>query len=207
MGDTTWPICISVLSLLSFFASYAQRETDYKVHANIIYRFTKYIEWPDYNAPGDFVIGIAGDTELYNELEHFVENKTVGSKKIVVRRISYAEDSHNCQIMFISEDKSRYLKKIAEITKGTPTLIVSESGGLASKNSCINFVIVNEHLKLEINKSNILQHNWNVANELLSLGAVIKEKNEKVSGEKIIWCNHACIRPNCYLWTGRYRNS
>jgi hypothetical protein len=167
----------AILSILFFLATsntHAQQSISYALHANIIYRFTKYIEWPDYNAPGDFVIGIAGDTELYNELEHFVENKTVGSKKIVVRRISYAEDSHNCQILFISEDKSRYLKKIAEITKGTPTLIVSESGGLASKGSCINFVIVNEHLKLEINKSNILQHNLNVANELLSLGAVIK---------------------------------
>jgi hypothetical protein len=167
-------IILSILFLLVISDTHAQQSISYTLHANIIYRFTKYIEWPDYNKPGDFVIGITGDTELYDELEHFVENKTVGNKKIVVKKISSAEDYHNCQIVFISEDKSKYLKKITEITKGTPTLIVSESDGLASKGSCINFVIVNEHLKLEINKNNILEHNLNIANELLSLGAIVK---------------------------------
>jgi len=165
---------VAILVLLFISSAKAQPGISYALHANIIYRFTKYIEWPYDNKKGDFIIGVVGDTELYDELEHFVENKTAGGKKIVIRKMSSSADSYYCQILFISEDKSRYLKKIAEITKGTPTLIVSESDGLASKGSCINFVIVNERLKLEINKNNILQHNLNIANELLSLGSIVK---------------------------------
>ena len=152
----------------------AQQSISYALHANIIYRFTKYVEWPDYEKPGDFVIGIVGDTPLFNELQQFVENKTVGGKKIVIKKMSASADSYDCQILFISEDKSKSLKKIAEITSENSILIVSESSGLALKGSCINFVIVNDHLKLEINKNNIVQRNLNIANELLSLGVIVK---------------------------------
>jgi hypothetical protein len=163
-----------LLMLLATSKVQAQQSISYALHANIIYRFTKYVEWPDYEKSGNFIIGIVGDTPLFNELEQFIENKTVGSKKIVIKKMSSSADSYNCQILFISEDKSKSLKKIAEITSATSTLIVSESSGLASKGSCINFVIVNDHLKLEINKNNILQHNLNIANELLSLGVLVK---------------------------------
>ena len=165
---------LALLMLLVVSNIQAQQSISYALHANIIYRFTKYVEWPDYNKPGDFIIGIIGDTPLFNELEQFVENKTVGNKKIVIKKMSSSADSYNCQILFISEDKSKSLKKIAEITSATSTLIVSESSGLALKGSCINFVIVNDHLKLEINKNNIVQRNLNIANELLGLGVVVK---------------------------------
>ena len=163
-----------LLLLLTISTVYAQQSISYALHANIIYRFTKYVEWPNYDKSSDFIIGIVGDTELYDELEHFIENKTVGSKKIVIKKMSSSADSYYCQILFISDDKSKSLKKIVEVTKSTPTLIISESNGLALKGSCINFVIVNDRLKLEINKNNIVQRNLNVANELLSLGAIVK---------------------------------
>ncbi|MBC7886877.1 MAG: YfiR family protein [Ferruginibacter sp.] len=152
----------------------AQQDLNYAVHANIIYRFTKYIDWPaDYNS-GDFVIGIVGDTPLYEELDRFIANKTVANRKIVIRKMSSGADFYNCHILFICEDKSKSLLRIAAATKGRPTLIVSENSSGTSRGSCINFVIVNDHLKLEINKANIEDRNLNIASELLRLGTIIK---------------------------------
>ncbi len=48
-------------------------------------------------------------------------------------------------------------KRIAASTAGTPTLLVTESEGLSRKGACINFVLVDDHLKLEINKKAILK--------------------------------------------------
>jgi hypothetical protein len=171
---TKTTIFFILASLLIISNLRAQQSISYALHANIIYRFTRYVEWPGDNKPGDFIIGIIGDSPLYNELERFVENKTVNGKKIVLKKMPSSGDYYNCQILFISEDKSKSVKKIAEVTKGNPTLIISESDGLASKGSCINFAIVNDHLKLEINKNNIEQHNLNIATELLSLGVIVK---------------------------------
>ena len=169
---TSCLLCILILCMVS--GARAQQETDYAIHANIIYRFTKYIDWPVYKKSGDFIIGIVGDSPLYDELKTFVANKMVGDQKIVVKRISASDASFNCHILFINEDESWNLKKIAATTAGTPTLIVSESDGLASKGSCINFLIDDEHLKLEINKNNIERRNLSIATELLQLGKIVK---------------------------------
>lgn len=152
----------------------AQQDINYAVHANIIYRFTKYIDWPEDKRSDDFIIGIVGDTPLYDELKSFVSNKTAGGRKIVVTKFLSSATSFNCQILFIADAESASLKKIVTRIANAPILLVSESEGLAHKGSCINFITVQERLKLEINKTNIEQHNLGVATELLNLGVLIK---------------------------------
>jgi hypothetical protein len=166
--------CITVLSFLSLSGVLVQHETDYKIYANIIYRFTKYIDWPVNKKSGDFIIGIVGDSPLYDDLKSLSANKTVGNQKIAVVRMSPSANSYNCHILFISEEESSSLKKIAILTAGAAILIISESDGLARKGSCINFITVDERLKLEINKGNIEQRNLGIASELLELGIIIK---------------------------------
>jgi len=151
----------------------AQQEKDYAIHANIIYHFTKYIDWPDYKKSGDFIIGVIGDSPLYDELIVNMSNKTVGKQKIVIKRFSSGETSFFCHILFIGEDESSVLKKIALRTAGNPILLVSEEDGLARMGSCINFITVSDHLKLEINKNNIGQRGLSIASELLQLGKVV----------------------------------
>ena len=163
-----------LLFLCCFSKTAAQQETNYAVHANIIYHFTKYIDWPTAKKSGDFIIGITGDSPLYDELKNMIEGKMVGNQKIVIKKVSAAAFSLDCHILFISDDESGSLKKIAGRTAGNPVLLVSESEGLASKGSCINFSIVADHLKLEINKKNIEGRNMNIASELLKLGKLVK---------------------------------
>lgn len=152
----------------------AQEAHDYAVHANIIYHFTKYIDWPETKKSGDFIIGVVGDSPLYDELKKNVDDKKVGDQRIRIQKFSVSATSFNCQILFISDDKSRSIKKIVAATAGTSILLVSETEGLAQKGACINFTIVADHLKLEINKNNIEQRKLNIASELLQLGKIVK---------------------------------
>ena len=192
MGETTLPVAritlktvfyrkdryrwfwLTGLALLSLSGIYARRETDYRLQANIIYRFTKYVDWPVNKKSGDFIIGIVGDSPLFDELKTLCANKSVGNQKIVVMKMSSTANSYNCNILFISEEESSSLKRIDRLTTGVPILIISESDGLAHKGSCINFITVDERLKLEINKSNAEQRGLHIASELLELAIVIK---------------------------------
>ena len=165
-------ISMSLLLLLTL-CSRAQ-DKNYSVYANIIYRFTKYIDWPGGKKTGDFTIGIVGDCPLYDELKGFIANKTVGDRKIVVTRLSPSAGAYSCQLLFIPEQESGSVRRIAQLTAGEPVLIVSESNGLARKGACINFTTADEHLKLEINKGSIDQRNLRIASELLELATIIK---------------------------------
>lgn len=164
-------IIIVLFLLFTLFHAWAQNA--YAVHANIIYRFTKYINWPDDKKTGDFVIGVIGETPLYDELKLFISNKTVAGRRFVIKKFSTNAASYNCHILFVSDEESGSLKRIAASTAGTPTLLVTESEGLTRKGACINFVIVEDRLKMEINKANIEKRSLDIASELLNLGIIV----------------------------------
>lgn len=165
-------LVLLIFLLYPLFEAWTQG--NYAIQANIIYRFTKYINWPDEKMAGDFVIGIVGDTPLFDELTHFTINKAAGGRPIAVKKFSPSAPNYNCQILFISDEESGSIKRIATNTSGMPMLLVSESEGVARKGSCINFVIADDHLKLEINKTAIENRTLDIATELLSLGSIVK---------------------------------
>ncbi len=66
-------VLILPILLLSLFDARAQNA--YAVHANIIYRFTNYINWPDDKKTGEFIIGVVGETPLFDELQNFTSKK------------------------------------------------------------------------------------------------------------------------------------
>ncbi|MBC7902957.1 MAG: YfiR family protein [Gemmatimonadaceae bacterium] len=155
-------------------AGQAQTGTNYSIYANVIYHFTKYVDWPDDRKYGDFVIAIIGDSPLYDQLKSSTANKMAGNQRIVVLKYQSLPSNISCHILFISEEKSFSLKKISEATAGNSILIVSEKEGMAQRGACINLVIVDDHLKLEINRNMIEKRELNIANELLKLGTLVK---------------------------------
>lgn len=171
--------CLKYTSFLLFFTlgtifkSPAQESTDYSVHANIIYHFTKYIAWPENKKTGDFIVGIIGETPLYEELIKLTSNKWAGSQKIVVRQYSAMQLTYDSQILFIAENESQNIKRIAKRTSGEPILIVTEDYEMRTDGICIHFTRLEDKLSLEINKMNIKARKLRVANELLELAKVI----------------------------------
>src|SRR5688572_21959838 len=94
-------LCLLALLMLGSSALRAQQDQDYAVHANIIYHFTKYINWPDEKKSGDFVIAVIGDSPLYEKLKTLIGvNKSVNGQRIVVRKYATSTQSFNCHILF-----------------------------------------------------------------------------------------------------------
>lgn len=166
---------ILIVTILLFFHLYeAWAQNAYAVHANIIYHFTKYINWPDDRKTGEFVIGVVGDTPLYDELKNFTSKRSAAGQPIIVKKFSTGASLFNCHILFVADESSNNIKRIAATTANTPTLLVTESEGLSRKGACINFVLVDDRLKLEINKKNIESRSLDIASELLNLGIIVK---------------------------------
>src|SRR3954467_2357808 len=117
-------LLVFAILLLHTHKAAAQQSADYAIQANIIYRFTKYIDWPENKKSGDFIIGIVGDSPLTDELKSFIANKTVSNRKIVIKTFSSSGEVYPCHILFISEDESGSVKKIAARTSGSSLLLV-----------------------------------------------------------------------------------
>jgi len=138
-----------------------------------IFNFTKLVEWPDSGNSSDFVIGIVGQSPVSIMLNTIARKRKVGSRNIVVKEF----DLHNIQethILFVPKEYSKYLATILEAKKNSNTLIVTEAEGLSGRGGMINFVIHNNHLRFELNKTKAVRAHLKISKELENLAISVR---------------------------------
>jgi len=150
-------VVIASLFLLSFdivdYALYQKDAGPEKFKASYIYNFTKSFEWPE-SKTNEFNIVILGTNQsLINYLTEMSSTKTVGTKKIVVKTVNSISETAHPEILYILPDKSSVLAEAVSKYKGKGTLIITEKQGLAKVGAAINFVVAEDKLKFELNKT------------------------------------------------------
>ena len=87
------------------FAQSAERPI-HEVYSMMVFNFTRYVQWPDQAASGEFVIGVVGNTEMYNTLNTWYGGKPKGSKTYVVKKFNSAAEVGDCHVVFMDKNKS-----------------------------------------------------------------------------------------------------
>jgi hypothetical protein len=150
------------------------QETDYKAYTLFIYNFMKYVEWPEAQSKGDFVLCVLGDSPINKELQSLAATKKLKGRNIVVKKCSTPEETVGSNLVYISASKSSAMKTLKDLTKDKPILLVGEREGLAKKGAGMSFVTMeDDELKFDINKKEIEQHQLKVASSLINLGIVV----------------------------------
>jgi hypothetical protein len=152
---------------------YAQ-DVDYKAYTLFVYNFMKYVEWPEAQSKGDFVVGIYGDSPIQKELQTLAVGKKLKGRNIVIKAIAKPEDAASCQLLYVASSKSSGIKQLKDLMKDKPVLIVGEREGLAKKGAELSFVTLeDDELKFDINKKEIETHQLKIASSLLALGILV----------------------------------
>lgn len=145
-----------------------------KIKATFLYNFTKYIEWPGDYKQGNFVIGVMGNSTLYNDLNTFFSSKTLGTQKYEVKLFSKASEVSRCHLIYIPADYAGNMNEIISKLKGKSTLIVTDKAGMAKQGAAINFVSIDNKQKFELNKSNVEKYDLKVSSSLINLAIVVE---------------------------------
>ena len=149
-------------------------DTNAKIKAVYIYNFTKYIEWPKDYRETSFVIGVMGETTLYQELEKISATKKVFDQSIEIKKFTSSSDLSKCHILYIPSGNKESFSAIVSKIQSYSTLIVTDTPGMAAKGSAINFVIMANRQKFELNESNAVKYNLKVSNSLEALAILVK---------------------------------
>ena len=139
-----------------------------KMKGIYIYQFAKNVNWPDNHFSGNFIIGVYGDQDLFNQLNKSYTDKLIGSQKIKVKfynDLSKITDSH---LFFVSEEKNGNINKVRKILP-PHTLLVSEGADLVSTGSIINFIYVQSRLKFQVNKTKAEKNDLKIGQQLQKL--------------------------------------
>ncbi len=164
---------IALAVVLSSSLTYAQDRPIHEVYSMMVFNFVKYVQWPDHDKGGEFVIGVVGNDEIYNTLNAWYGGKAKGSKTYVIKKFKSSADLADCQVVFIDKSKSAEFDAINNKVRGKGTLVVTDRNGLGAKGSCINFKTVDEKLRFELNQQAIEASNLKVSGALTSMAIVI----------------------------------
>lgn len=162
-----------ILGLLSVTVMQAQDREKHELHSMMIYNFLKYIQWPESTNSGQFVIGVMGDDEVYNTLNSWYGDKERQGKVLRVKKIASAAEASQCQLVYIGRTSSSMFDAVQQSVQSNPTLIITDKNGLGEKGSGINFKIVNNRLKFELNQGALNASKLKVSSQLAAMAIVI----------------------------------
>jgi hypothetical protein len=165
-----------VLSLAVFLCTiptFAQERATHEIHAAMLYNFIKYVQWPNETEPGDFIVGVIGEENVFNTLKSWYDGKPKGTKKYVIRKLASAAEAGDCQVVYVGKSKSREFENIKNSIAGKSVLTITDSNGLGQKGSCINFKVIDGKLKFELNQGVVTSANLKVSGQLTSMAIVI----------------------------------
>ena len=170
------PILLYVVLMNGVFNQLiAQSETgrEYKLKAYFIYTFTRYIEWNDLEEDSTFIIGIIGNSKLISPLEKIANSKLVKDKKIIVKQWDQFKNGEKCHILFISKSERKDLAKIINKVEGKHILTIGDTRGFAKQGVCINFIVVSDKIRFEINREITGNTGLKVSSQLLKLAILV----------------------------------
>ena len=167
-------LIIVILSLTGFSRGNQTEAEEYNLKAAFIYNFTKFIDWDSFIPGNEFIIGVVDPSPIYEPLAAIAKTKTVNNKKIIIRHYRKLDEISLCHVLFISRNTSLLLDDILAKTAVKGMLIISEKTGYAKQGTAINFVVVNNKLKFEVNTKAINSAGVTASSQLLKLAIMVE---------------------------------
>lgn len=137
----------------------AEKDTTAILQANYLYNIAKLVEWKDQGMrEGNFVIGIIGNANLYQELIKQYSTRTIGKQPIEVRKLPRSAEVERCHILFVGRGDLALLPEVYKRMEKQPTMVVTEYSGALDDGAVVNFVKVQNLLKYEMSLHNAQKH-------------------------------------------------
>ncbi len=159
---------MTVLLMICISFSVSGQQSMFK--ALFMFNFAKYIEWPNQETNKEFIIGVYGHDDIVPELIKLAGARKINNKSIVVVSVKSPNEVPNANLFYLPTSKSDKIGEITSFFASKPTLIISDKENLCKSGAGINYTTQGGKMKYEICKHNIISHNLNVDQKLISLG-------------------------------------
>ena len=181
------PGCLALFSLLlvlpaNFVSSKAMAQDPvsraYLIKAGFIYNFIRFIKWPpqsySYKESAKYNICVIGNNPFGSILHRLKEKHRYKEHPLEITLDVSQGDYEGCHILFIGYSERFNVEQIVEQTKDTPILTVGDTDGFTERGIDINLLIIENRVKLRINKQCLDAKGFKVSSELLDLATIVR---------------------------------
>jgi YfiR/HmsC-like len=169
---------LASLAVLASACVYGAAPTEYEVKAVFLFNFTQFVDWPaaafsDGSSP--LIIGVLGSDPFGEALEDAIQGETVNGRPLAVRRYSKVEDIDHCHVLFINLPNNQQLSDVLEQMRERSILTVSDSTEFARSGGAIQFITVDNKIRLQINPHAAKLANLTISSKLLRPARIVSK--------------------------------
>ena len=152
---------------------------EYDLKAVFLYKFGRYVQWPD-GSPGKadeaFIIGIIGADPFGKALDYIAATQRIEGNKIVIYRWRDVSEIRPCHILFLPRTLDARTQRAAiEATANRHVLVVGETPGFCQQGGVINFFIAENNVRFEISLKAAQRQQLTISSSLLKLARLVDQ--------------------------------
>lgn len=153
--------------------------SEYVLKSLLISKTAQYIEWPEKNELNDksepFIIGVIGENPFGTLLEdmYIKEGIKIKNKNVEIRYYTELNQIVHCNILFISSTEKNRLNDILSHTQGKPVLTLGDTRNFGNNGVHINFYMLKNKIRFELNESSITDEGFNVDYRLRNIAKIV----------------------------------
>ena len=163
---------INVIALFLVYNISNAQTTIPRAQSLFIYNFTRLIEWPQSYKTGDFVVGVLGNGQIYDELSKTLSGKKVSTQNVNLVSYKDPNDIEKCHILVVPFSQSSHIAAAISKLGNQGTLVITEKSGMLDNGAIINFIIDGNALKFELNKEAAIRRGLNINSTLEKMAVV-----------------------------------
>jgi uncharacterized protein DUF4154 len=145
--------------------------SEYDVKAAYLFNFGKFVKWPATPTQPprtSFLICVLGQDHFGGALDKVVAGERINRLPVTVKHVNAVDEAASCQILFIDGSEQRRLSSL--LSKLNPgVLTVSDMPGFLDRGGMIEFQLVNDRVRFEVNLSAAEKSGLSLSSDLLKV--------------------------------------
>jgi hypothetical protein len=171
-------IVMLVLQHIPILRAQQPKASEYQVKATYLYNFGRFVQWPPNvaAAQGDsFPICVIGSDPFGTSLDSILAGETIEGKTVVAKRILKSQDAVNCRVLYIGASEESRLKDLLAALDKAGVLTVSDIPQFSQRGGMIQFVMVGNKVRFEVNLTSAQDAGLTLSSDLLKVAAAVRK--------------------------------
>jgi YfiR/HmsC-like len=145
-------------------------ELEYAVKATYLSKFAPFVTWPS-SAPqkGTFDLCLSGSDEVTKLAPEATEGQSVNGKPIAIRALGPGQSADGCEILYVAASPAA--AQMLDAVRKKPVLTITDA---AAGRGIIAFVVVQRHVRFDIDNGLAAEAGLSISSKLLSLANAVR---------------------------------
>jgi hypothetical protein len=164
--------------LASLLHAQQQKASEYEVKATYLYNFGRFVQWSTgaVAAKSDsFPICVIGQDPFGAALDAILSGESIDGKAVVAKRVAKPQDAMSCRVLYVSMSEDSRLKEVLAGLNKAGVLTVSDIPQFSQRGGMIQFVLVGNKIRFEVNLTSAQDAGLTLSSDLLKVAVAVRK--------------------------------